>query len=755
MTLPAERIQSLVSGRERDPFAVLGPHRDGDLTVIRAFLPGACECRVAGPDGVAQSMTCVHEAGLFETEEPTSEIPGHYQLQAIMPDGSARAFHDPYAFPPVLGEYDLYLLGEGKHERAYDKLGAHPAIVDGVSGVTFAVWAPNAGRVSVIGPFNGWDGRAHPMRLHSPVGIWDIFIPGLAAGTAYKYEVRTADFHSKVDKSDPYAFQSELRPNTASIVYDLHQYAWGDDEWMTTGRAAHNDLSAPIAIYEVHLGSWRKTPAGERGAELEGWLNYRELAHELVEYARRMGYTHIELLPIMEHPYDGSWGYQVTGYFAPTSRHGTPDDFKYFVDYCHRNGVGVLLDWVPAHFPKDAHGLAYFDGTHLYEHADPRRGEHAEWGTLVFNYGRNEVRNFLLANALFWIDEYHVDGLRVDAVASMLYLDYSRQPDQWVPNRFGGRENLDAIELLKRFNELVHADGRHVLTIAEESTAWPMVTRPTYVGGLGFDLKWNMGWMHDMLKFMQMDPLFRRNNQNLITFSLWYAFNENFVLALSHDEVVHLKKSLLDKMPGDLWRKFANLRAFYGYMATHPGKKLLFMGGEIGQWREWSESRALDWNLLEDAGHRGLQQYVADLNALYRAEQSLFEVDFTWSGFEWVDFQDNDRSVIVFLRRAKDPADFTVVACNFTPLPRENYRIGVPVLGDYRELLNSDAETYGGSGVVNTGALVAERTPWHNQPCSLVLRLPPLATTILMCVAPAPVDLQAPDNGAGAPAANA
>ena len=632
-----------------------------------------------------------------------------------------------YQFPPLLTEYDLHLLGEGTHHHAYEVLGAHLRSVNGTSGVHFAVWAPNAGRVSVIGSFNEWDGRIHPMRLHQGGGVWELFIPDLAAGTAYKFEVANTDLSARADKSDPYGFYAELRPNNASVVVNLDAYAWRDADWLR-GRSARQPLAEPLAIYEVHLGSWRRV-AGQN----DRWLTYRELATALVAYVKEMGFTHIELLPVSEHPFDGSWGYQPVGYYAPTSRHGEPADFMFFVDHCHQNGIGVFLDWVPAHFPKDAHGLNFFDGTHLYEHADPRRGEHQDWGTLIFDYGRNEVRNFLLSNALFWLNKYHIDGLRVDAVASMLYLDYSRKPGEWLPNKYGGRENLEAIEFLKRFNELTHTEQPGILTMAEESTAWPMVTRPTHLGGLGFDLKWNMGWMHDSLKYMSMDPLFRRNNHGLITFSLIYAFNENFILPLSHDEVVHLKKSLLDKLPGDEWKKFANLRAFYGYMTAHPGKKLLFMGAEFGQWREWSEARSLDWNLLEKERHRKLQRFVAELFHLYQREAALYEVDFSWEGFAWIDPQDVEQSVISFVRRARDASNFLIVICNFTPVPRFGYRIGVPAKGQYVELLNSDAEVFGGSNLGNNGKLTSEAVAWHLQPYSIALTLPPLSTIIMKC----------------------
>ncbi len=745
MSKPSLEIMSaIVAGHHRDPFAVLGPHvietNDETAVVIRAFRPLARTLGVMEGERVTP-MQQVHEAGLFESVFPNREQVFRYKLLEVRANGEERERDDPYAFPPILSDLDLHLLGEGRHYRSYEKLGAHLREVEDVRGVHFAVWAPNAGRVSIIGAFNDWDGRANVMRFHAGAGIWEIFIPDLDEGTPYKYEVLTSDMRGKLDKSDPYVFYAELRPSTASIVFDIDRYHWRDDDWMQT-RKRWNALDAPIAIYEVHLGSWRRrglrppSQTEEVGGGDEGWLTYRELAHALVDYVKQMGYTHIELLPICEHPYDGSWGYQTTGYYAPTSRFGTPRDFMYFVDHCHQNGIGVYLDWVPGHFPKDAHGLNYFDGTHLYEHPDPRMGVQPDWGTLIFNYGRKEVRNFLLSNALFWLEKYHIDGLRVDAVASMLYLDYSRQPGQWLPNKYGGRENLEAIDFLKRFNELVHAEHLGAVTMAEESTSWPLVSHPEYLGGLGFDMKWNMGWMHDMLGYMSQDPIYRRYHHHRITFSLMYAFSENFILPLSHDEVVHLKKSLLDKMPGDLWRKFANLRAFYSYMYTHPGKKLLFMGGEFGQWREWSEERSLDWHLLDSSkasgqAHRQLQRFVADLNQLYRSEAALHEVDFQWSGFQWIDLHDVEQSTIAFVRRAKDKEDFVVVVCNFTPVPHFGYRVGVPARGEYHELLNSDSEYYGGSNLGNGLGVPADELAWQGQPYSLLLTLPPLATIIL------------------------
>jgi 1,4-alpha-glucan branching enzyme len=624
---------------------------------------------------------------------------------------------------PWISNFDRHLIGEGTHGRAYEKLGAHLIELNGVSGVHFAVWAPNASSVSVIGDFNDWQPDATPMARIDADGIWTCFVAGLTAGVLYKYHLASA--LGLLEKADPYAFASEMRPQTASVVVDLDAHRWGDAAWLSE-RANRQALDAPLSIYEVHLGSWRRVPG-----EGDRQLSYRELADQLIPYVAQMGFTHIELLPISEHPFDGSWGYQPTGYFAPTSRFGAPADFMAFVDRCHQQGIGVILDWVPAHFPKDAIGLGMFDGTHLYEHADPRQGEHQDWGTLIFNYGRNEVRAFLLSNGLFWLDKYHIDGLRVDAVASMLYLDYSRLLGQWIPNRYGGRENLEAIEFLKQFNILAHQEHPGVLTIAEESTAWPQVSRPVYRGGLGFSLKWNMGWMHDMLNYMSQDPLYRRYNHSNITFSLMYAFSENYVLPLSHDEVVHLKGSLITKMPGDAWQKFANLRAFFGFMYGHPGKKLLFMGGEFGQWHEWDHDAGLDWYLLEWPSHRGLQRYLQDLNRLYQTQPAFYENDFDYQGFEWIDFRDSDNSVIVFLRHAHSPDDDLVFVCNFTPLPRFDYHIGVPRGGYYRELLNSDAAAYWGSNLGNNGGVWADTTEAHGRPYSLRLTLPPLATLVL------------------------
>jgi len=623
----------------------------------------------------------------------------------------------------TLSEFDLYLIREGTHTRAYEKLGAHLAERDGRRGVHFAVWAPNARVVSVIGDFNLWDPAANLM-LPTPAGIWESFIPGADQGTVYKYHVESNFQNFKVDKADPFGFATEIRPQTASRVWQLESYSWQDSAWMAA-RGRNNALDSPISIYEVHLGSWRRVPE-----ERNRWLTYRELAPLLADYVHDSGFTHVELLPVTEHPFDGSWGYQTTGYFAPTSRFGTPADFMYFVDYLHRHGIGVILDWVPAHFPKDEAGLGYFDGTHLYEHADPKQGEHPDWSTFVFNYGRNEVRNFLISNALFWLDKYHADGLRVDAVAAMLYLDYGRREGQWIPNRYGGKENIDAIHFLRSLNERVYAEFPDVVMIAEESTAWPQVSRPTYVGGLGFGLKWNMGWMHDVLDFMSQDPVFRCYHHNQITFSLIYAFSENFVLPFSHDEVVYGKGSMLRKMPGDEWRKFANLRLLYGFMFGHPGKKLLFMGNEFGQWSEWNHDASLEWHLLEDPFHAGLKRWVRDLNTLYRGAAALHELDFEPAGFEWVDCKDFQRSIISFLRRGRNPDDHLLFVCNFTPVVRQNYRVGVPREGSWEEALNSDAPLYGGSGKGNFGGLSAVPLPIHGRPFSLNMTLPPLGTVV-------------------------
>jgi len=740
MTKSVRRAKPLLTEGEMDalagayhgqPFDVLGPHRydiDGTMyLVVRAFRPDAKTVQVKMADA-PRPMDRIHPDGLFEAVIDPIPTDARYTLARTDYAGVVTDEYDPYSFGPILTDVDRRLLHEGAHVRGYDKLGAHVTRVDGVDGVAFAVWAPNALRVSVVGDFNGWDGRVHPMRNHADQGIWELFLPGLREGATYKYEIKSRVDGYMVTKADPYGFASEVRPQTASRVANLDAYRWGDEAWQTEGRAKHNALTAPISVYEVHLGSWRRR--WDAAAHDASYLTYRELAEQLVDYVKGMGYTHIEFLPIAEHPFDGSWGYQITGYYAVTSRFGPPEDFMYLVDLCHQNGIGVFLDWVPAHFPKDQHGLNYFDGTHLYEHADPRQGEHADWGTLVFNFGRAEVRNFLLSNATFWLDKYHIDGLRVDAVASLLYLDYSRKDGEWIPNKYGGRENLEAIDFIRRFNELVHLDYPAVLTSAEDSTAWPMVTRPTYVGGLGFDLKWNMGWMHDVLEYMEQDPIYRRYHHNSLTFSLTYAFNENFILPLSHDEVVHLKKSMLDKMPGDAWQKFANLRTLYGYMYAHPGKKLLFMGGEFGQWTEWNEREALQWQLLDWPSHAGLQTYVRALNALYRDEAALHEADDSWEGFQWLEVRDNENSTLAFLRRAKDPDDELVIACNFTPVPRYDYRIGVPKPGRYTEILNSDAKGYWGSAVDTLGSVDSDEVGRGGFDRSISLTLPPLAVLI-------------------------
>jgi 1,4-alpha-glucan branching enzyme len=735
----ASQIEAVLTGRHSDSFSFLGPHPVDGGWAVRFFIPWAEEARISlqasssenAPPAPAKVLEAVklHPEGFFEAILPADQTgppaPVSYKIQGRTHYGASFETYDPYAFPCVLTEFDLYLMGEGRHYDTYQKLGAHLITLEGVRGVHFAVWAPSARRVSVVGDFNRWDGRVHPMRARGSSGIWEIFVPELAEGAIYKFELIGPNDNMLPLKADPYAFRSELRPNTGSVVANLDTYCWHDADWLSQ-RSAKNWFQSPVSIYEVHLGSWRRVPE-----ENNRWLNYRELADWLLPYVQELGYTHIELLPVMEHPYDGSWGYQTLGYFAATSRYGAPTEFMEFVDRCHQAGIGVILDWTPAHFPRDAHGLAQFDGSHLYEHADPRQGAHPDWGTLVYNYGRNEVQNYLISNALFWLDKYHIDGLRVDAVASMLYLDYSRKEGEWIPNPYGGRENLQAIEFLKHMNEVTHGKFPGILTIAEESTAWPAVSRPTYLGGLGFSFKWNMGWMNDTLSYFSHDPVHRKYEHNKITFSMLYAFTENFVLPFSHDEVVHGKNSLLHKMPGDLWQQFANLRLLFGYHYAHPGKKLLFMGQEFAQRLEWNEARSLDWDLLQWDSHRGVQRLISDLNRVYTSEPALHQIDFDWHGFEWIDANDADNSVLSFIRRGKNAEHLIVVVLNATPVVREGYRLGVPQPGYYRELLNTDASIYGGSNVGNAGGQQASDQPAQGRLHSLVLTLPPLAAIFL------------------------
>ena len=716
---PSE-AEALVGGYHGDAFRILGPHLNGDGGFeVRAFLPQAVQADVLPADSEPVSMQRALPQGLYVAS--VKGAPRPYRLRVHNAAGEISEFDDPYRFPPLISDFDLHLHAEGTQYQSYLTMGAHLTTCgafpgEHVAGVRFAVWAPNAEVVSLVGDFNDWDSRRNPMRQRDG-GVWEIFIPGIGPGAPYKYSVRSRHRGYQQQKADPYAFFAEVPPKSASVVCDLSAYQWQDGEWMES-RAARDLLRQPVTIYEVHLESWLRGPRNE-------WLTYRELAHTLVKYVTRLGYTHIELLPVMEHPFSGSWGYQVTGYYAPTSRFGAPQDFMYFVDCCHRAGVGVLVDWVPAHFPKDAHGLAYFDGTALYEHEDPRKGEHKDWGTLIFNFARNEVRTFLISNALFWLEQYHIDGLRVDAVASMLYLDYSRKSGEWVPNIYGGNENLEAIDFLRKFNELAHRVPG-AITVAEESTAFSGVSRPVYLNGLGFTMKWNMGWMHDMLEYFSKDPVYRKFSHQNITFSMLYAFTENFVQPISHDEVVHGKRSLLGKMPGDEWQRFANARAFLSYMYAHPGKKLLFMGCEIGQYEEWRSDSSVRWDLLAFDYHRKLQDCVGALNRFYRSQPALYEVDFQYPGFEWLDFRDYEASVICFARFAEDRSDFLVFCCNFTPVPRPNYRIGVPEPGVYREVFNSDSAEFGGSGVSNpiveTAAL-----PLHGREQSFSITLPPLA----------------------------
>ena len=714
----AEQFSAVANGSHSDPFAVLGPHTTADGRFVRTFQPRARTVNLVVDDDTVVEMERVQDAGLFVAEFPARKRRYHFAIADY--EGNEWSLEDPYRFPSSLGELDLYLLGEGSDTKIYEKLGAHRRTILGVDGVRFAVWAPNASRVSVIGDFNHWDGRCHVMRRHPGNGIWDIFVPSLGNGTTYKYEITDGNGRLLPLKADPYGSFFERPPNNASIVFDS-DYDWDDATWMAS-RTAEAELDGPASIYEVHLGSWRRKTDGNR------YLSYRELAEELVPYVQGMGFTHIELLPITEHPFDGSWGYQPIGMFAPTSRFGTPDDFRYFVDRCHEAGIRVIVDWVPAHFPRDEHGLARFDGTALYEHEDPRKGAHADWGTLIFNFGRREVMNYLIGSALYWIDEFHIDGIRVDAVASMLYLDYSREDGEWVPNEFGGRENLEAVEFLKRFNTEIHAHG--ATSYAEESTAWPGVSRPVDQGGLGFTFKWNMGWMNDTLDYMKEDPIHRRFHHDKITFGLVYAFNENFVLPLSHDEVVHGKRSLMGRMPGDDWQQFANLRAYYASMYGHPGKKLLFMGSEIAQRIEWNHDQSLDWHLLQYAPHAGVQALVRDLNQVYRDTPALYEVDFRPEGFEWLDWEDRAQSVFSWLRRDAH-GNYVVVICNMTPVVRKGYRIGLPDKRRFGVAINTDDERYGGSGV-GPGELIASDQGHHGRPHSMQVCLPPLATLILV-----------------------
>ena len=748
LTIAPEQVNQIVYNLHHDPFEILGRHpyeKNGKIEswIVRAYLPNADAAWVVCPEERTEyPMQTMHNPHFFVCVVQNPKL-ANYQLR-IKEGDNERVIYDPYDFrSPKLTDLDIHLFAEGNHHRIYEKLGAHPTKIDGVAGVYFALWAPNARNVSVLGDFNSWDGRKHQMRRGGN-GIWELFVPELSFGASYKYEVKNWEGHI-YEKSDPYGFQQEVRPKTASVVADLDSYEWNDEDWMKKRRQS-DPLAKPISVYEFHLGSWMHGSASEPTKLLSGesepviatewkqdarFLSYYELADKLIPYVKELGYTHIEMLPVAEHPFDGSWGYQVTGYYAPTSRFGNPEDFMYFVDRCHENGIGVIVDWVPGHFPKDGHGLAFFDGTHLYEHADPRKGEHKEWGTLVFNYNRNEVRNFLVANALFWFDKYHIDGIRVDAVASMLYLNYCRKDGEWVANDYGGCENIEAANFLRQVNSLLFSYFPGTLSIAEESTSWPMVSWPTYTGGLGFNLKWNMGWMHDMLDYFHMDPWFRQFHQNNLTFSMWYHHSENYMLALSHDEIVHGKSNIIGKMPGDEWQKFANVRCLFGFMFTHPGKKTMFMSMEFAQWSEWNVWTDLEWDLLQYDSHKALKKFFKDLNGIYKSEPALYTQDFEEAGFQWIDCSDNRHSVVAFIRRGTNPEEFVITVCNFTPQPHSHYRVGVPELGFYTEIFNSDARQYGGSNMGNLGGKWTDEWSFHEQPYSLDLCLPPLGVLIL------------------------
>jgi 1,4-alpha-glucan branching enzyme len=727
VTVAASELDALVRREHSQPHALLGAHPVDGGVVVRAYRPAALRVTAKPTKGKAVELEQIHPAGVFEGVIEGADMPLRYKLKVEYGEAGKFQLYDPYSFAPTIGELDLHLIGEGRHEEVYDKLGAHVGKHQGVQGTAFAVWAPAARAVSVVGDFNAWDGRLHAMRSLGSGGIWELFLPEVGAGARYKYEILTAD-HELLLKADPLAQETELPPKTASIVTESH-HRWSDaDARFMSERRQLQPLVRPVSIYEVHLGSWRLNPLEGNRA-----LTYTEMADELSAYALDMGFTHVELLPVMAHPFSGSWGYQVTGYYAPTPRYGSPDDLRAFVDRMHERGIGVILDWVPAHFPRDEFALARFDGSALYEHADPRRGSHPDWGTLVFNFGRHEVRNFLISNALFWLRDFHVDGIRVDAVASMLYLDYSRRAGEWVPNEFGGREDLEAVDFLKELNEVLYGHEPGIISAAEESTAWPGVSRPTYLGGLGFGFKWNMGWMHDTLAYFQQDPIYRRYHHHELTFSLMYAFSENFVLPLSHDEVVHGKGSLYNKMAGsDHWQKLANLRALYAYMWAHPGKKLLFMGGELAQPAEWSHERSLDWHLLERPDHAGVQSLIRDLNRLYRDEPALWELDSDPSGFWWLEPNDADNNVIAFARRSADSGRVLVFVANLAPVPRYGYRLGLPRSSRWKEALNTDSSYYGGGDVGNLGGVQPQPIPWHNQAFSAEVTLPPLAAVWLV-----------------------
>ena len=713
-----DSLSKLIEARQHDPWSILGHCQKQYMPIVRAFIP-FCESVQIGPDGPI--MERILGTDIFEYDGELDSVPEHYQLYWRDPDGNQIVEYDPYTFSPVIPEFDLQLFQQGKHWHIYRILGAHAKTIDGIAGVQFSVWAPNAERVSVVADFNRWDGRRHPMQSMGASGIWTLFIPGIEVGVPYKYEIRNRHSGEILEKADPYGQRFEMRPKNASVVSGDSDFKWGDEAWVQK-RAEAQWLHTPMSIYEVHLGSWQRDSNG-------GFLNYREIAERLIAYVKELGFTHIELLPISEHPLDDSWGYQCLGYFAPSARFGTPDDFRYLVDLCHRENIGVLLDWVPAHFPKDEHGLVRFDGTAVYEHEDSRLGEHPDWGTLIYNFGRDEVRNFLLASAVYWLEEFHLDGLRVDAVASLLYLDYSRKEGEWLPNRYGGNENLEAIDFIRELNSVTHGQFPGTVILAEESTSWPQVTKPASTGGLGFSMKWNMGWMHDILEFMKKEPVHRKFHHDSLTFGLLYAFSENFVLPFSHDEVVHGKGSLLAKMPGDEWQRFANLRLLLTFMFTYPGKKLLFMGCEFGQGTEWNHNQTLDWYVLDYPLHRGVRDLVSDLNALYLHSPELHYHDFEEEGFQWIDCSDHDQSVISYLRKVGD--QFFVVVFNFTPVVRKEYRIGVPHGGRYKELLNSDSTYYGGSNVGNAFEINAQEIAHQSLPYSLTLTLPPLAGVVL------------------------